>query len=74
MFKDFWSEYLHILSDPAHMMAEITFMLIIDVIVLGAVWPLMKKAVHRTVEKRVQEEHAVIDTEHGVSHSETGEA
>lgn len=63
---DFFDHYFEIVSDPAHMAAEITFMLILDVVFLGLMWPLMKMAVKRTVEKRVMAEHHTIDVEHGV--------
>lgn len=50
--------YLEILSDPAHLMAEVTLMLVVDVLFLGLIWPLLRKAIKR--------EHLTIDAEHGV--------
>ena len=47
-------EYLHIVSDPAHMAAEITFMLLVDVLLLGLVWPFIKRA----IRKHDRENHA----------------
>jgi len=55
-------EYFHIVSDPAHMLAEVTNMILVDVIFLGLIWPIVKKAIKR--------EHLKIDREHGVEHTE----
>lgn len=55
-------EYIHLLSDPAHMLVELTFMLVVDMFFLGFVWPLIKRA--------IRNEHKVIDAEHGVEHPE----
>lgn len=54
---DILREYVHIMSDPAHLMAEISLMLIIDVLFLGFVWPFMSLRVNRIVERRVAAEH-----------------
>lgn len=70
----FFAEYLHIISDPAHFAAEVTFMLILDGIVLGIFFPLLKAAaakvarnsVAAVVEQRVMAEHAALDAEHGI--------
>lgn len=61
-------EYGHLMSDPAHLMAELSLMLIIDVLFLGLIWPLLKSRVSRVVDARVAAEHKVIDAEHGVTH------
>lgn len=58
----FLGEYAHIVTDLPHLAAEVTFMLVIDVLVLGCVWPLLKRLVDRA--------HARIDEEHGVDHDE----
>ena len=42
-----FEEYLHIMSDPAHMAAEVTFMILIDVILLGMALPLFKRAIRK---------------------------
>lgn len=55
-------EYLEIITNPAHSMVEFTFILVIDGLFLGVVWPLFKRAVRR--------EHQKIDIEHGVDHPE----
>lgn len=61
-------EYGHIMSDPAHLMAELSIMIIVEVIFLGIVWPFMRLRVNRIVERRIAAEHKVIDAEHGVTH------
>lgn len=66
-------EYAHIMADPAHLLAEISLMLLIDVLFLGLIWPLVKRRVGHVVDARVAAEHRVIDAEHGVTHP-TGDA
>lgn len=61
---EIWRHYEELMSDPAHMMVELTFILLVDVIFLGVLWPLVKKAVNR----RVMDEHRTLDEEHGVEH------
>jgi hypothetical protein len=61
-------EYGHIMSDPAHLLAELSIMIIVEVIFLGIVWPFMRLRVTRIVERRIAAEHKVIDAEHGVTH------
>ena len=68
MVSEFLHEYMHIVSDPAHMLAEVTFMILIDLIFLGLVVPFFKRAVSKAVDKRVLAEHAILDAEHGVTH------
>lgn len=60
----FFEEYLHILSDPAHLAAEVTFMIVIDLIGFGLVIPLLKRSITRSLRR----EHARIDREHGIEH------
>lgn len=61
---EFLDHYFHILSDPAHLAAEVTLMLIVDVIFLGLIWPFIMKMVNRKIHKAHQE----LDEEHGVTH------
>jgi hypothetical protein len=53
-------EYMEIMADPAHGLAECTFTLVVDGILLGLVWPAVRKAIRR--------EHKLIDAEYGVEH------
>ncbi len=56
------SHYGEMMTDPAHTLVELTFILVVDVLFLGLLWPLAKKAVN----KRVEAEHKTLDKEHGV--------
>ncbi len=53
-------EYLDILTDPAHGLAEVTFTVLVDVLGVGLLWPLVRRLIRR--------EHTIIDAEHGVEH------
>lgn len=57
------SHYREIMTDPAHMMAEVSLMLIVDVLLLGIIWPLI---IRPLVKRVVRKEHLTIDAEHGV--------
>jgi hypothetical protein len=57
---EFWSEFLSIFTDPAHALVEVLNTFIIDVLVLGFLWPF--------ITRRIRREHRTIDREHGVSH------
>jgi hypothetical protein len=63
---EIFHHYVEIMSDPAHLMAEITLMLLIDVLFLGLIWPVVRK----TIDKRVRKEHAILDKEHGIDHND----
>lgn len=73
---EFWHHYLEIMSDPAHLMAEVSLMLLVDVLFLGLIWPFIANRLHRAVdvrvEARVTAEHHVIDAEHGITHNPDG--
>jgi hypothetical protein len=60
----FFAEYWEILSNPAHMAVEITLMFLIDVILLGLLWPLVR----RFIEARLHRQHEQFDREHGIHH------
>ena len=55
---EFLHHYREIMTDPAHLAAEVSLMLLIDVLFLGLIWPLIRKA--------IRHEHQIIDAEHGV--------
>lgn len=69
--------YFEIMTDPAHLLAEVT-LFFVDVIFLALIWrPIMKvrdkraeARVVKVVDARIAAEHAVIDAEHGVFHPE----
>lgn len=62
-----WEGYLELMTDVPHVLVEVTFTLIpIVVFELGRrVWG---KAMERKIDRRVAEEHLLIDAEHGVEH------
>ena len=60
----FLEEYWEILSNPAHMAVEITLMFIIDVILLGLLWPLVR----RFIDFKLHAQHRQFDREHGIHH------
>lgn len=41
------SEFLHILTDPAHLAAEVTLMFLVDFVFLGLMWPFATRWVKR---------------------------
>ncbi len=57
----FLAEYVEILTDPAHVAAEVTFTAAVDLIGIGLIKRLVLRAVRR--------EHAAIDGEQGLSHA-----
>ncbi|MCL2542727.1 MAG: hypothetical protein FWE71_09765 [Nocardioidaceae bacterium] len=61
---NFFQAYWHILSDPAHCAVEVTLTILLDVVMLGMLWPLVKGYVN----SRLQRQHAELDKEHGISH------
>lgn len=61
---EIWHHYAEMMTDPAHTLVELTFILMVDVLFLGLLWPLAKRAVN----KRVNAEHKVLDAEHGIEH------
>ena len=70
-----WSETWEILTDPAHLIAEVTFS-VLDVLIFGILVPLVwslarrknRREIEAIVDKRVRAEHLAIDREHGVIH------
>lgn len=42
-----WEEYIHLLTDPAHLMFEATLIILIDGLLLGLAIPFIKKAVRK---------------------------
>ena len=53
----FLHHYTEIMTDPAHFAAEITMMLLVDVLFLGLIWPLLR----RTIDRRVQARHHTVE-------------
>lgn len=42
-----FEEYTHLLSDPAHMLVEVTNIIVVDVFILGIVWPFFKRSIRK---------------------------
>ncbi|HVX53663.1 hypothetical protein [Nocardioides sp.] len=63
---NFFQAYWHILSDPAHCAVEITLTILLDGLLLGLLWPMVKTYVN----SRLQRQHAELDAEHGIHHHE----
>lgn len=40
-------EYLELLSNPAHWAFEITLIILIDILLIGIAWPIVKKMIRR---------------------------
>lgn len=60
-------EYLEIITDPAHGLAEFTYSLVIDLLVIGLVWgTVWTKWLAPRLKREVHEE---IDNSHGYQHS-----
>jgi hypothetical protein len=64
--QGFLAEYWSILTDPAHVAVELTLMLVIDVMLLGLIWP----AIRSYVNRKLAVQHEVFDAEHGIHHHE----
>lgn len=67
MVNDFLGHYAEILADPAHLAVEITLQVIVDGLLLGVVWPFVKRHIHADIAA----EHKILDAEHGITHHET---
>ena len=53
-----WDEYLELLHDPAHLMLELTMILVFDVVIGAVLWPLIKRAVRRHDKEHHPEERS----------------
>jgi hypothetical protein len=61
---NFIQGYWHILSDPAHLAVEVTLTILLDVVLLGMFWPMIKTYIN----SRLARQHEQLDAEHGISH------
>lgn len=60
----FLAEYWSILTDPAHVAVEVTLMIVLDGLLLGLLWPLVRTYVN----SKLRAQHEVFDIEHGIHH------
>lgn len=64
--KGLWEEFWQLATDPAHLLFELSFSVLFDVIVVSLIWGLIiKKMIIPRVKRDV---HKEIDEEHGVEH------
>jgi len=64
----FWQDYMSVAFDPAHILAEITFTIFLDFVLLFLVWGLFFKKV--LLPKMRRDIHREIDIEHGYTHAQ----
>ncbi|UWP80418.1 hypothetical protein [Dactylosporangium fulvum] len=64
--NEFLHHYVEIMADPAHLAAEVSLMLLVDVLFLGTIWPMLR----RVIDRRIGAEHRKIDQGHGADHAE----
>ena len=50
--SEIWNHYTELIRDPAHLMVELTFMLVVDVILVGLLWPVARKLLHRYIDRQ----------------------
>jgi hypothetical protein len=62
--QGFLAEYWSILADPAHISVELTLMLVFDGLLLGLLWPMVR----RFVDAKLSTQHEQYDREHGIHH------
>lgn len=55
--ESWFQEYLELLTDPAHLLLELTLIIIVDVLIGMLAWPFIKKAIARHDEKKHGHEH-----------------
>lgn len=65
-----WCDYVSTQFDPAHLLSELGFTIIFDLILIWLVWgKLIKPYLRRQFEKQ----HEELDQEHGIVHNEDEE-
>jgi len=58
------AEYVSILTDPAHVLVELTFLVVVDGVLVGLLWPLIR----RFIDAKLRRQHEQFDREHGIHH------
>lgn len=56
-----FDEYIHLITDPAHIALEITLIIVFDGLIAGLIWTSLKKYINRHHTKDVTE---LIEAEH----------
>jgi hypothetical protein len=52
-----WEEYINLITDPAHLMLELTLIIVIDVIIGMVAWPFIKKWIKEHDRKKHAHQH-----------------
>lgn len=55
--ESLWDQYIELVTDPAHLMLELTLIILIDVIIGMVAWPFIKRAIARHDEKKHAHKH-----------------
>lgn len=61
-YDNLLDEYLHVMFDPAHLLAELSFTIIFDFVFLAMLIPLIKIMLNnfrRALHKELDEEHGI---------------
>lgn len=62
----FWDEFLHVVTDPAHIAAEFVFTILFDLVFITLIYNLLfKKIILPRLRREIHEE---IDEAHGQTH------
>ena len=61
--EGFWSEFSSLATDPAHILFELVFSLIFDVLIISFIYGVLIKKI--IIPKLRRDIHKEIDTEHG---------
>lgn len=64
--SDFWTEFIALLTDPAHLAFEFVFSIVFDFLIVTIIYGvIVKKVIIPRLRKSIHEE---IDREHGMDH------
>lgn len=66
--ESWWQEFLELLVDPAHILFELVFTLVFDVLVIAVGYNILVKKI--IIPRLRKEIHREIDEEHGITHNE----
>ena len=64
------TELIDLLTSPAHWVFGLIETILVDGILLGVCYPLLRRLLTGIIERRVEREHAVLDAEHGFTHDD----
>jgi len=65
-----WQDYLSVALDPAHILAELTFTIVFDGLVIALLWGVIWK--QWLLPKLQKQIHHEFDEEHGIEHDADG--